>query len=91
MSDSAAALDPEHPRSVERLCATTLRACGDADWTRRPAVSNGVVVSLWEALLWCNGRQALPGRARLGADWTWWCAPLAEWDGSDPTESAARY
>jgi hypothetical protein len=35
----------------------------------------------WERLLWCNGRIALPGQARLGPDWGWWCAPLDEWDG----------
>ena len=35
----------------------------------------------WERLLWCNGRIALPGHARIGPDWGWWCAPLDEWDG----------
>jgi uncharacterized protein (TIGR03083 family) len=35
----------------------------------------------WEALLWCNGRMALPGRERLGTDWWWWSRPLEEWDG----------
>ncbi|HXY72017.1 MAG TPA: hypothetical protein VEM41_05700 [Actinomycetota bacterium] len=35
----------------------------------------------WELLLWCNGRMALPGHARLGSEWGWWCAPLDEWDG----------
>ena len=35
----------------------------------------------WEALLWANGRLALPGHPRLGEDWYWHCAPLIEWDG----------
>ena len=36
----------------------------------------------WAALRWASGRTALPDRARLGPDWYWHCAPLAEWDGS---------
>ena len=36
----------------------------------------------WPALQWANGRAALPNRARLGPDWLWQCAPLAEWDGT---------
>jgi len=35
----------------------------------------------WDMLLWANGRVALPGKARLGADWWWHCAPLDEWSG----------
>jgi hypothetical protein len=35
----------------------------------------------WRALLWANGRIALPGHPRLSPDWVWWSAPLAEWDG----------
>jgi hypothetical protein len=35
----------------------------------------------WARLLWCNGRTALPDHDRLGPEWGWWCAPLAEWDG----------
>ena len=35
----------------------------------------------WMRLLWCNGRLALPDRDRLGPDWSWWCAPLDEWEG----------
>ena len=35
----------------------------------------------WEALLWCNGRMALPGHERLDPSWSWWCRPLGEWDG----------
>lgn len=36
----------------------------------------------WQALRWANGRVALPDCARLGRDWSWWCAPLSEWDGA---------
>ncbi len=36
----------------------------------------------WSALRWGNGRIALPGRDRLGPDWSWHCAPLEEWDGA---------
>lgn len=38
-------------------------------------------VDPWQAMLWCNGRRALPGLERLGPDWWWWCRPLEEWDG----------
>jgi len=38
----------------------------------------------WATLLWANGRTELEGRARL-TRWRWHCAPLAEWDGTDPT------
>jgi uncharacterized protein (TIGR03083 family) len=37
-----------------------------------------------DALLWCNGRIALPERPRLDPDWGWWSRPLDEWDGTDP-------
>lgn len=37
-----------------------------------------------DALLWCNGRIALPDRARQGDDWGWWSRPLKEWDRDDP-------
>jgi hypothetical protein len=36
----------------------------------------------WAALLWANGRAALPSHERLEADWYWECAPLSEWDGT---------
>jgi len=36
----------------------------------------------WPTLLWANGRVALDDRPRVDPDWYWWCAPLAEWDGS---------
>jgi hypothetical protein len=39
----------------------------------------------WDTFLWCNGRSPLPGRSRLGPEWVWWCAPVDEWDGTDPT------
>ncbi len=39
----------------------------------------------WPALLWCNGRIELPGRARQ-ARWRWHCAPLEEWDGLTPAD-----
>jgi hypothetical protein len=38
----------------------------------------------WDALLWANGRQALPDEANLGSAWLWHCAPLSEWDGTIP-------
>jgi hypothetical protein len=36
----------------------------------------------WAALRWAAGRASLPDRERLGPDWWWHCAPLAEWDGT---------
>jgi hypothetical protein len=36
----------------------------------------------WAALRWAAGRAALPDRERLGPDWYWHVAPLAEWDGT---------
>lgn len=42
----------------------------------------------WDALLWAAGRIALPGHQRLGAEWFWHCAPLAEWDGSPRQRTA---
>lgn len=38
-------------------------------------------IDAWDSLRWAAGRAALPDRPRLGADWYWHCAPLAEWDG----------
>ena len=40
------------------------------------------VVDPWDALRWAAGRTALPAYPRLGTDWGWQCAPLAEWDGA---------
>jgi hypothetical protein len=55
-------------------------------------LSTGVVARLfarapgdaapWDALRRAAGRIARPDRERLGADWHWHCAPLAEWDGT---------
>jgi hypothetical protein len=42
----------------------------------------------WAALRWAAGRAALPDRERLGPDWYWHCAPLAEWDGTITKRSA---
>lgn len=39
----------------------------------------------WPALLWCNGRIALPGLPRQDR-WAWHCAPLEEWDGLNPAD-----
>lgn len=36
------------------------------------------------ALLWANGRIALPAHDRLGEEWLWHSAPLEEWDGTIP-------
>ena len=38
----------------------------------------------WSALLHANGRIALPGRVHQAEQWRWHCAPLTEWDGSEP-------
>lgn len=43
----------------------------------------------WETLRWANGRAGLPDRDRLSADWIWHCAPLEDWDGTDPTRRAS--
>lgn len=42
----------------------------------------------WDALLWAAGRITLPDHERLGTDWFWHCAPLAEWDGTPRTRTA---
>jgi uncharacterized protein (TIGR03083 family) len=39
-------------------------------------------VPAWDALRWGVGRIELPGYGRLGPDWYWHPAPLAEWDGT---------
>lgn len=36
----------------------------------------------WAAFQWVCGRAPLSDRERLGPDWWWHCAPLAEWDGT---------
>ena len=35
----------------------------------------------WEALLWSNGRIALPDRPRIAEIWGWHPMPLSEWNG----------
>ncbi|MEV4165330.1 maleylpyruvate isomerase N-terminal domain-containing protein [Nonomuraea dietziae] len=42
----------------------------------------------WLTLLWANGRADLPGQERQ-VGWKWHCAPLEEWDGTNPGSSAA--
>ena len=42
-------------------------------------------VEPWPALLWCNGRVALPGHPRQHR-WRWHSAPLEEWDGLNPAD-----
>lgn len=37
----------------------------------------------WLTLLWANGRADLPGQERQ-TGWRWHCAPLVEWDGTNP-------
>jgi hypothetical protein len=37
----------------------------------------------WAALLWATGRGELPGREPV-TSWRWHCAPLSEWDGTQP-------
>jgi hypothetical protein len=43
----------------------------------------------WDALLWANGRSALPDHANFGEAWLWHCAPLSEWDGTIPRWDSA--
>jgi hypothetical protein len=38
----------------------------------------------WTALLWATGRGELPGREPV-TSWRWHCAPLAEWNGQQPS------
>lgn len=38
----------------------------------------------WSALLWANGRGALPGHPDPASSWVWHCAPVAEWNGHVP-------
>jgi hypothetical protein len=37
----------------------------------------------WSALLWATGRGELPGHEQV-TSWRWHCAPLDEWDGTQP-------
>jgi Mycothiol maleylpyruvate isomerase N-terminal domain len=73
--DAARGLEVEFTPSAE-LSAATLRrlfpwAPADAD--------------PWQALLWANGRADLPGQERQ-TGWRWHCAPLEEWDGTNPRD-----
>lgn len=43
----------------------------------------------WETLLWANGRADLPGQERQ-TGWRWHCAPLEEWDGTNPRTVESR-
>jgi hypothetical protein len=45
-------------------------------------------VEPWSALLWANGRGALPQHPQLDPDWYWHCAPLDEWSGAVQTRTA---
>ena len=37
----------------------------------------------WDTLLWATGRKELSGH-KLEPQWSWYCAPLREWDGTIP-------
>ena len=37
----------------------------------------------WSALLYAAGRAPLGELERRAPNWTWLCAPLSEWDGSE--------
>jgi len=42
----------------------------------------------WTLLRWANGRLDRPGRPHQDR-WVWHCAPLAEWDGTNPNDRAS--
>jgi len=81
-------------------CAELLLHAGDVaedqglDWTPPPPLAAAVRARLfpwapedadpWTALLWATGRGELPGRDPV-TTWRWHCAPLDEWDGTQPT------
>lgn len=44
----------------------------------------------WTTLLWANDRTELSTQGRIGEDWTWWCRPLAEWDGKFKSRTDTR-
>ena len=80
-------------------CAELLLHAGDLaedqrlDWTPPPGLAAATRARLfpwapsdadpWTALRWATGRGELPGRAPVSS-WRWHCAPLAEWDGTQP-------
>jgi len=63
------------------------------DWAPPTALADAVLARLfpwapvdgdpWAALLWATGRGELPGREPV-TTWRWHCAPLSEWDGTQP-------
>ena len=65
----------------------------ELDWTPPADLAGAVRARLfpwapadadpWTALLWATGRGELPGREPV-TTWRWHCAPLAEWDGTQP-------
>ena len=42
----------------------------------------------WSLLRWATGRLTLPQHGRIGPDWTWHAAPVAEWDGTIKTRAS---
>jgi hypothetical protein len=71
--DAARGLDLPFAPSVELAGATLRRLFPWAPTDADP----------WQALLWANGRVDLPGQERQ-TGWRWHCAPLAEWEGTNP-------
>ena len=81
-------------------CAELLLHAGDLaddqglDWTPPPGLVAATRARLfpwapddadpWTALLWATGRGELPGRDPV-TTWRWHCAPLDEWDGTQPS------
>ena len=61
-----------------------LGSCARGWWQRLFPMWLPIDADPRDAFLWCNGRVALPGRARLDGDWGWWSRPIEEWDGTDP-------
>ncbi|MCZ2836977.1 hypothetical protein [Modestobacter sp. VKM Ac-2985] len=80
-------------------CAELLLHTGDVamdrqlDWTPPSRLAEATRARLfpwapadadpWAALLWATGRGELPGREPV-TSWRWHCAPLSEWDGTQP-------
>jgi hypothetical protein len=62
-------------------------------WTPPAGLADAVLTRLFPwvepgddpaaALRWATGRAALPGREQV-TTWRWHCAPLDEWDGTQP-------
>jgi hypothetical protein len=81
-------------------CAELLLHAGDLaddqglDWTPPPGLVAATRARLfpwapadadpWTALLWATGRGELPGHDPV-TTWRWHCAPLTEWDGTQPS------